>query len=59
MTSINCTEGLDADYQRKVCRNCGRRIMFVRMSGGPHGKKAHWQHVGDGLTQYRSWGIRR
>lgn len=48
----NCALGLDADFGRKVCRNCGRRIMFVRRS---RTARAHWQHVGDGLVQYRSW----
>lgn len=42
--SVNCPKGLDADYQRKVCRNCKRRIMFVRAT---HTNKAHWQHVPD------------
>lgn len=52
---INCPNGLDADYGRRQCRSCGRKIMLVR---GTRNRKAHWQHVGDGLAQYRSWGIR-
>ena len=51
---MNCPKGLDPDYQRKVCRNCGRAIMLVR---GSRRAKGHWQHVGDGLVQYRSWHI--
>ncbi len=51
---INCPKGLNPDYFRndKQCRNCGRAIMFVRRS---RLNRAHWQHVGDGLVQYRSW----
>lgn len=52
MTSINCPKGLDPDYPHKVCRNCGRLIMLVRRS---RRAASHWQHVGDGLVQYRSW----
>ena len=51
---INCPDGLDADFARKLCRKCGRRIMLVRRS---HRARAHWQHVGDGLVQYRSWRV--
>jgi hypothetical protein len=50
---------LDPDPRRKVCRACDRRVMYVRKSYGPNGKAGHWKHVGDGLGQYRSWGVTR
>ena len=48
----NCPKGLDPDYQRKVCRNCGRSIHLQRRS---HRAKAHWQHNVDmaGIGWYR------
>jgi hypothetical protein len=57
MDSINCPKGLDADYQHRTCRNCGRSIHFVRATGGPHGRKAHWQHTSDmaGLAWKREY----
>lgn len=55
----NCPDGLDPDPVRRLCRNCGRRVMFVRKVYGPTPRAAHWQHVGDGLAQYRSWGVNR
>lgn len=49
---------IDPDPARKVCRRCGHRVMYVRRTYGPHGRAGHWQHVGDGLAQYRSWRVR-
>lgn len=46
------------DPRRATCSTCGRRAMYVRRTYGPHAKAGHWQHVGDGLVQYRSWGPR-
>ena len=46
---------LDPDPARKQCKLCDRKVMYVRKTYGPHAKAGHWQHVGDGLTQYRSW----
>jgi len=45
------------DPRRAVCtvEGCGRALMYVRRTYGPHAKAGHWQHVGDGLRQYRSW----
>lgn len=45
------THTLDADFAKKVCRTCGRRIRFVR---GSRGRRAFWQHDGgtDGLRWY-------
>lgn len=55
---INCPLGLDADYAHKVCRNCGRQIALFRARMTKAGwRKARWQHVGDGLAQYRSWNV--
>ncbi len=54
---VGC-QALDPDPARKLCRSCGRRVMFVRKVYGPKPRAAHWQHVGDGLVQYRSWGVR-
>jgi hypothetical protein len=48
---------VDPDPARKVCRSCGRDVMFVRKSYRAN-RAAHWQHVGDGFAQYRTWGIR-
>jgi hypothetical protein len=52
---------VEPDPVRKVCRadGCGRKVMYVRKTYGPHAKAGHWQHVGDGLAQYRSWGVSR
>lgn len=56
---INCPRGLDPDYGRKVCRNCGRQIALYRARKTRQGmQRARWQHVGDGLAQFRSWGTR-
>ena len=44
MESLNCPIGLDPDYPKKVCRNCGRSIHLVRRS---HKAKAYWQHNSD------------
>jgi ribosomal protein L37AE/L43A len=39
-----------------ACKHCDRALMFVRASYRPTGERAaHFQHVGDGLVQYRSW----
>jgi len=43
------------DPRRAVCTACGRSVHYVRRSYGPHGRAGHWQHTGDGLSQYRSW----
>lgn len=41
---INCPKGLDPDYSRKVCRNCGRAIHYTR---GSRGRRGYWQHNSD------------
>lgn len=51
----NCPDGLDnrpTRMGRGVCHNCGRQTAFVRAT---RRNRAHWQHVGDGLVQYRNW----
>jgi hypothetical protein len=47
---MNCPKGLDADFAKRVCRNCGRSIHFQRVShrrnasGQVVRQPAHWQH---------------
>jgi hypothetical protein len=45
--------------RQAVCNVCDSAVHFVRRSYGPNGRAAHWQHTGDGLAQYRSWGLGR
>lgn len=42
--NVNCPKGLDPDYARKVCRNCGRGIHLTRRS---HKARSYWQHNND------------
>jgi len=56
-------DSLDVSYPGFVgrrCGSCGMRVMFVRGTTTRRGvhRKGHWQHVGDGLRQFRSWGTR-
>ena len=50
---------VDANPAKMACRACGRQIHYVRKTYGPNGRAGFWQHSGDGLAQYRSWGIAR
>lgn len=47
------------DPRRAVCLECGRAVHYRRRTYGPNGQAGRWQHTGDGLAQYRSWGINR
>jgi hypothetical protein len=42
-----------------LCATCGDPIHYRKRTYGPNGRKGGWSHTGDGLVQFRAWGVGR